>query len=139
MYLSKDEISEKFNIWLVAWDNYNLDAVMELMRDDVVFENWNGSIIQGKKNLRRAWTPWFLNHGNFKFIKEDIFIDDQQQKLVFRWCLEWPSLEVNYKRKPEIRRGIDIVHFLDGKIILKLSYSKTVIQIDSNAITLQAI
>ena len=139
MYLTKDEISEKFNIWLVAWDNYNLDAVMELMHDDVVFENWNGSIIKGKKNLRRAWTPWFLNHGNFKFIKEDIFIDDQQQKLAFRWCLEWPSLEVNFKGKPEIRRGIDIVHFLDGKIILKLSYSKTVIQIDSNTVTLQAI
>ena len=138
MTLSKDEILSKINRWLIAWDHYDLDGVMELMHEEVVFENWDGTTFNGKKALRRAWVPWFINHGNFKFISEDIFIDEQEQKLLFRWYLKWPSLEKNFKGNHEIRRGVDVIHFLDGKIFLKLSYSKTKIQIDSKSINLQA-
>ena len=130
MDLSKDEIREKFEEWLIAWDHYDLDGVMQLIHDDIVFENWNGNIVTGKGSLRKAWIAWFLNR-NFKFINEEIFIDVQEQKLLFRWCFDGSSLEPKFKGKHEIRRGIDVVHFLDGKINVKLSYSKTTIQIDS--------
>jgi hypothetical protein len=138
MYLSKDEILEKFEKWLLAWDSYDLNGVMDLIHEKIEFENWDESIIKGKVTLRKVWFLWFLNHGNFKFYNEDIFIDEKEQKLLFRWILEWPSLEKEFRGKKEIRKGVDVIQFLDGKIISKYSYSKTKIQIDSNFIYLQA-
>ena len=111
MSLSKVEIIKLIKAWLIAWNDHNLEGVMGLIHDDIVFENWTGSTVIGKNNLHRLWIPWFLNHGNFRFIEEDIFIDVQKQKVLFSWILHWPSLERYYKGKPEIRRGVDILHF----------------------------
>jgi len=128
----------KIHVWLSAWDKHDLDSVMALMHDEVVFENWTGVSIAGKQALHRAWTPWFMQHGNFKFIFEDIFVDEKEQKALFQWRLEWPSLEKTYKGKPEIRSGVDVLHFLDGKIYKKYSYSKTTLIIDGSPIALSA-
>lgn len=126
------------NEWLTKWNSYNLEGVLELMHEDIIFENWNGVIVRGKINLQRSWVPWFLNHGNFNFIVEDIFVDEQEQKAMFSWTLQWPSLEKYFKDKPEIRRGVDILHLKDGKIYKKYTYSKTTIQIDKINVSLCA-
>lgn len=139
MSLSRAEILTKFNVWLTAWNEHDLEGVMKFMHEEIVFENWNGDVISGKDTLQKAWLPWFIHHGNFKFIKEDIFIDEQEQKMSFAWRLEWPSLEKSFKGNPEIRRGVDVLYFLDEKIIKKYTYSKTIIQIDSIPILLHAI
>ena len=138
MNLSKSEILRKFSTWLIAWNEHDLDGVMEFIHEEIVFENWNGVVVSGKNALQKAWLPWFIHHGNFKFINEDIFFDDLEQKMTFLWRLEWPSLEKFFKGKDEIRRGVDILYFLDGKIIKKYTYSKTNIQIDSRIIFLEA-
>lgn len=139
MILTKAEILAHIKIWLQAWDDHNLAGVMALMHDDVVFENWTTKTIAGKAALEHAWKPWFLQHGNFLFIAEDIFVDEQEQKVLFRWRLEWPSIEVAHKGKPEVRRGVDVLHFLDGKIREKLTYSKTSLVIDGNSVSLNTI
>jgi hypothetical protein len=138
MLLSKSEILKQIKQWLIAWDQYDLDAVMDIMHEDVIFENWTGEIIHGKNKLHRSWLPWFKNHGNFKFTEEDIFVDDQEQKVLFQWKLEWPSLEEQFKGKKEIRRGVDVIHFFEGKMYRKSSYSKTTLQIDNTPIALHA-
>jgi len=138
MNLSRAEILRQFNIWLKAWDEHDLEGVLEFIHEDIVFENWNGVVISGKNALQKAWIPWFMHHGNFKFIKEDTFIDEREQKMSFTWRLEWPSLEKSFKGKPEIRRGTDVLHFLNKKIIKKYTYSKTNIQIASEFVLLSA-
>ena len=138
MILSKAELLTQIKIWLQAWDEHNLAGVMALMHEDVVFENWTTKTIVGKVALERAWKPWFLQHGNFLFIAEDIFVDEQAQKVLFRWRLEWPSLELPHKGKREIRRGVDVLHFVDGKIREKLTYSKTSLIIDDQLVSLNA-
>ncbi|MBW8331884.1 MAG: nuclear transport factor 2 family protein [Prolixibacteraceae bacterium] len=134
MNLSKSEILVLFNDWLMAWNEHDLDEVMKLMHEDIVFENWTDTKIEGKNTLRRSWTPWFLNHGNFKFIQEDLFFDEDEQKMLFTWRLEWPSALKPFIGKQEIRRGADILYFIDGKISQKLTYSKTTVQIDESQI-----
>ena len=136
--LTKSDMLLQIQTWLSAWDKHDLDGVMELMHDEVVFENWTGISIAGKQALRRAWAPWFMQHGNFKFIFEDIFVDEEAQKSLFQWRLEWPSLEKAHKGKSEIRGGVDVLHFLDGKIYKKYSYSKTTLIIDGSPIALFA-
>ena len=130
MQLSREEIKSELKKWNLAWDNHDLDSVMLLFHDDVLFDNWTGGRAEGKDTLRNAWAPWFANHGGFRFVEEDTFIDEQEQKVLYRWRLEWPSFEKGFKGQPEKRRGIDVIHFQNGKIIQKLTYSKTTIEIE---------
>ena len=57
--LTRDEMSSAFAQWGVAWDEHDLDGVMDLFHDEIYFENWTGGWVRGKENLRQAWTPWF--------------------------------------------------------------------------------
>ena len=136
MKLTRKEIEIFWNKWNAAWDNHDLDSIMEFFHDDIYFNNWTGGYVKGKKNLRYAWHDWLLNHGNFKFIQEELFIDEHEQKLLYRWKLEWPSIEKGYEGKPEKRRGVDVVHFKDGKIIKKFTYSKTALEISDERVKL---
>ena len=136
MNLLRDEIENNFNTWLNAWNNHDLEGVLDFMHADVTFENWNGTLTTGKKNLRNAWTPWFLHHGNFKFILEDFFIDEKEQKMTFAWQLNWPSIERNYAGKKECRRGVDIMQLKEGKIFKKITYSKTVLLLEDKKVQL---
>lgn len=126
------------NQWNHAWDKHDLNGVMELFDDEVQFENWTGGKVKGKEALRQAWAPWFENHGGFRFTEEETFIDEAEQKALFRWQLQWPSFEKGYKGRPERRRGVDVLHFRDGKIIQKLTYSKTTVEIDGKRVQLCA-
>ncbi len=45
-------------------------------------------------------------------------------------------MESGFKGKPETRKGVDVIHFKDGKIIKKLTYSQTTIEIDDKRISL---
>ena len=136
MLFSRKEIEDALRRWNLAWDNHDLDGVMQLFHDEITFENWTGGKASGKEALRKVWAPWFANHGGFRFIEEETFIDEREQKVLYRWLLEWPSFEKGYEGKPEKRRGIDVLHFKDGKIINKLTYSKTTIDIDGERLPL---
>lgn len=136
--LSRKEINEVLAKWYQAWNEHNLDRVMELLHDEVIFENWTGIKVKGKEALRQAWSSWFRNHGGFRFTEEETFIDETKQKVVCRWQLEWPSFEKSYKGMIERRPGVDILDFQDGKIIQKLTYSKTTVEIDGEKVRLSA-
>lgn len=130
MPLSRYEIEKALRKWNLAWDNHDLEGVMTLFHEDVVFDNWTGGKVRGREALKKAWEPWFSNHGNFQFVEEETFIDEKEQKVLYRWVLEWPSFESGSEGKTEKRRGVDVIHFKNGKIVKKLTYSKTTIEID---------
>jgi ketosteroid isomerase-like protein len=134
--LSRKEIETALGKWHRAWAEHDLDGVMELFHEEVLFENWTGAKAEGRDNLRRAWSQWFAHHGGFRFIEEETFIDESQQKVLYRWQMEWPSIEKGCEGKPEKRRGVDVMHFTDGKIIRKLTYSKTTLEIDGQKVRL---
>ena len=130
MNMTRNEIEAALKKWNHAWDNHDLDGVMDLFHDEVEFDNWTGGKVRGKDALQKAWEPWFAHHGGFRFTEEETFIDEKEQKVLYRWLLEWPSFEKGKEGRPEKRRGVDVIHFEDGKIINKLTYSKTTIEID---------
>jgi ketosteroid isomerase-like protein len=137
MILSREEILHAMTEWNRAWDRHDLDGVMDLFHNEVVFENWTGGKAVGKEALRKAWEPWFADHGGFRFREEDLFADEKAQKVLYRWELSWPSREKGYEGKPEKRRGVDVIHFQDGKIIRKMTYSKTTLDIDGQRVALR--
>ena len=138
MKLSKQELIDAVNKWNQSWDSYDLDGVMELFHEEIIFDNWTGGQARGKENLRNAWEPWFKNNQGFKFIGADTFADEEDQKILYRWHLKWPSMEKGYEGKPEVRRGVDVMHFKDGKIIQKLTYCKTTVDVDGERVKLIA-
>jgi ketosteroid isomerase-like protein len=138
MELTKEQISKAMAEWDLAWNNHDLKGVMDLFHEDVFFEHWHGAIVRGKEALHQAWAPWFENHGGFRFTTEDLFVDEAEQKVLYRWQLDWPSLEKGYEGRAETRRGVDIIHLRDGRIIQKLTYSKTTLEIDGARVRLSA-
>jgi len=136
--VSREQIEKGLAQWQRAWNEHDLDGVMELFHDEVLFVNWTGGKAKGKESLRNAWAPWFADHGGFRFTEEETFIDEAVQKVLYRWRLEWPSTEKGYEGKLEKRQGVDILHFQDGKIIKKLTYSKTTVEIDGKRVRLSA-
>ena len=139
MKLSGIEIRNQFNTWLIAWNDHDLNGVMDFMHDDIIFNSWSGAIISGKTALTKSWERWFSDHQNFKFTLEDLIIDENEQKMSFSWELDWPSFEKKYSGKREKRKGVDVLLLKEGKIYKKNSYSKTTLQIDSLKVRLQAL
>jgi len=138
MKLTKGQIKEMMKKNSAAWDNLNLEGVLEIYHNDVYFENWTGGHAEGKEALKKAWTPWFNSGNKFIFHRDDIFIDEEEQKFTVTWELEWTSTEKGYEGKPEKRRGLDVYHLKDGKVYKKFTYSKTTIAIDGKRIQLKA-
>ena len=136
--LDRSKTIDALTRWNDAWNEHNLDRVMELLHDEVEFENWTSGRVKGKEALRQAWAPWFANHGGFRFTTEDLFVDEKTEKVLFRWSLDWPSLEKGHEGKPERRRGVDVIHFRDGLIIQKYTYSKTTLEIGAKRVKLAA-
>ncbi|MCU0562180.1 MAG: nuclear transport factor 2 family protein [Desulfobacterales bacterium] len=134
--LSRSEIETALRQWHRAWADHDLEGVMALFHEEVLFENWTGGRAAGRENLRRSWAEWFARHGGFRFIEEESFIDESQQKVLYRWRLEWPSIEKGWEGRPETRRGVDVLHFKDGKIVRKLTYSKTTLDIEGKRVRL---
>ncbi|MEO6682738.1 MAG: nuclear transport factor 2 family protein [Ginsengibacter sp.] len=135
--LSRKKIENHFFTWLEAWNNHDIEGIMDFIHEEIEFTTWNGKIIAGKNSLKKFWTAWFFLHGNFKFTMEDFFLDEQHQKIIFAWQLKWPSLEKYYFGRKEIRQGVDILHLKEGKILKKNTYSKTFIHIDDQEISMK--
>lgn len=129
MSLSREEIRDAMYQWNRAWERFDLQGVLAFMHDEVLFENWTGGRAKGKASLRNAWRPWFAQ-ADFRFTEEELFIDEVEQKLLFRWTLQWPCPDPAYQGQIEVRRGVDVIHLHNGKIINKLTYSKTTVEID---------
>ena len=136
MKLTRDEIVKAMTDWEIKWNDHDIDGVIKLFHDNVLFEHWHGARVSGKKALYNPWAPWFSAHGGFRFTTEDLFVDETAQKVLYRWTFEWPSLEKGCEGRPEKRRGVDVIRFQNGKIIEKLTYSKTTLEIDGQRIRL---
>lgn len=125
--LTKSQMTSLLKKWYEDWNRHDLDQVMALFHHDIVFIHWTGQSIIGKKNLERAWRPWFQNHDDFSFTELETIVDEDQQKALFRWILDWvpPTRTNKNEHVREKREGIDLLHFSNNEIIKKLTYSKT--------------
>jgi len=138
MKLSRKEIEEIVNTWIIAWNNHNLSAVMDLFHQDAVFVSWAGKHVCGKRSIQRAWSDWFTNHCGFYFSLDLIVVDELKQIATIQWELSWPSQETGFHNQDEVRCGADILKFQDGLLISKMTYSQTAVSINGEKIQLHA-
>ncbi len=131
--MTRDELARTIDEWLSAWDRHDLDGVIALFSEEAVFETWTGLRVEGREKIRKAWAKWF-EEGGFRFISEDIVIDEEKQTVAFSWIYEGPAK--CFDGKIEKRRGIDLIRFKDGLITEKITWTKTSLEVEGRRITL---
>jgi hypothetical protein len=109
----------RFNEALNASD---VDAMMELLTDDCVFENTapapDGTRYQGQAAVRTFWAEFFRSAQGQHIEFEEIAA--WEDRCMMRWCYQWQGADGN----PGHVRGIDLYRLANGKIAEKLSYVK---------------
>jgi ketosteroid isomerase-like protein len=108
------ETIERFN---EAFNRHDVDAVMGLMTDDVMFENTSpapdGERYAGQAAVRAFWERFFAASPKAHFETEEMVAADD--RCVVRWRYSWGDGHI---------RGVDLFRVRDGKVAEKLSYVK---------------
>ncbi len=101
-----------------ALNAHDLDAVMALVTDDIVFEATSpapdGTRYVGRAEVARAWGDLLATTPNANFTVEEQFFADTDRAIV-RWRYEWGDGHV---------RGVDVIRVRDGKLCESLGYVK---------------
>lgn len=105
-----------------AFNTHDVDGVMALMTDDVVFDNTSpspdGERYEGQRTVRAFWERFFASSPNAHFEAEDMFAGGDRCTVL--WLYTWVDKDGN---KGHVR-GIDAFKVRDGKVAEKLSYVK---------------
>ncbi|MBZ0299067.1 MAG: nuclear transport factor 2 family protein [Anaerolineae bacterium] len=105
-----------------AFNRHDLDAVMNLMTEDCLFENTtpppDGARYAGQPAVRAAFAAIFAASPRLWLDFEDVFVTEDHG--VSRWIYRWDNGPADRGRI----RGVDVLRLRDGKIAEKLSYVK---------------
>lgn len=108
---------ETIQLFNAAFNRHDVDAVMALMTEDVIFENTspppNGERREGQAAVRAFWEQFFAGSPNALFEAEDTFAAGD--RCVVQWRYSWGDGHI---------RGVDLFRVRDGKVAEKLSYVK---------------
>ncbi len=109
---------DKFN---AAFNQHDVQAVMNLMTEDCIFENTSpqpdGTRLVGAAAVRAYWEKFFTNNPDALFESEDVFAAGD--RCVVRWIYRKTK-----DGKPWHLRGVDVFKVRDGKVAEKLAYVK---------------
>jgi ketosteroid isomerase-like protein len=107
-------VIERFN---EAFNTHDVDAVMALMTDDVVFESTgpgpDGVRHEGAAAVRAVWEDLFAASPTARFEAEEIVVAGDRATVPWRY--DWGDGHV---------RGIDLFRVRDGRVCEKFSYVK---------------
>lgn len=109
---------ERFNI---AFNKHDVEAVMNAMTEDCIFENTSpspdGARVVGASAVRAYWEKFFTNNPDAFFEAEDVFAVGD--RCVVRWIYRKTK-----DGMPWHLRGVDVFKVRDGKVMEKLAYVK---------------
>ncbi|MCZ7564063.1 MAG: nuclear transport factor 2 family protein [Burkholderiales bacterium] len=106
-----------------AFNRNDLECVMSYFTENAVYQEFNGTVNRGRAAIRGAFEPQFRGQfGVMKFHTEDLFVDAPAGKALIRWLCT-----LHTKRGPAGWRGLDILHFENGRISEKHTYAKAVV------------
>ncbi|RZU19432.1 uncharacterized protein (TIGR03086 family) [Kribbella rubisoli] len=105
-----------------AFDTGDLETVMSLATDDIVFESTSpapdGTRLEGADAVRAEWARLFANTDDPHFETEETVV--LGERAIVRWRYSWREASGDRGHV----RGVDVLRLRDGKIAEKLSYVK---------------
>ena len=103
-----------------AFNNHDLETLMNLMTSDCVFENTfpapDGTRFSGAEAVRSFWDSFFATSPGARIEIEEMF--GAGDHLCQRWIYHWGG------DHPGHVRGVDVFHLRGKKISHKFSYVK---------------
>jgi hypothetical protein len=118
--MNREELVGITRRFLDAFNREDLDAVMEFFADDGIYDEFNGKRNVGKAAIRAAFVPQFTGAFDaMRFLDEDLFGDAVAGKVMASW-----RCTLTVKGQPTSWRGLDLLHFANGKLVQKLTYAK---------------
>lgn len=103
-----------------AFNREDIDEVMSYFADDAIYDEFNDIRHVGRDAIRAAFVPQFAGeYGRLRFHTEDLFLDVDSGKALIRWVLTMEE-----ETRQGAYRGLDILHFENGKLVEKHTYCK---------------
>ena len=103
-----------------GFNHDDIDEVMSYFADDAFYDEFNAVVHTGKDAIREGFIPQFRgDFGKMRFHTEDMFVDVDTGKALIRWLLTFEKDD-----RAAGWRGLDILHFKDGKLVEKHTYAK---------------
>ncbi len=100
-----------------AFNRHDVDTVMALMTEDIVFENTSpppdGERFEGQAAVRAFWELFFAGSPRARFEAEEVLAAGD--RCVVSWRYSWGDGHI---------RGVDLFRVREGKVAEKLSYVK---------------
>jgi ketosteroid isomerase-like protein len=105
-----------------AFNRHDVDAMLQLMSEDCVFENTapapDGTLYAGQESLAQYWQGFFSASPQARIHIEEIF--GLGNRCIMRWRCDWGEEGAEQDHV----RGVDIFQVRDGLICEQLSYIK---------------
>src|SRR5262245_15000364 len=84
--MSRAEVEDLVLRFIDAFNRDDLDAVMALMAEDAIYDEFNGRRSHGRTAIREAFVPQFRgDYGRIRFHTEDLFVDPAAGRALVRW------------------------------------------------------
>src|SRR5215470_13371938 len=116
--LTPDPIPGLMDRFTAAINAHDLDAVLALVTEEIVFEATSpppdGARCQGRAAVAQVWGDLLASTPRARFAVEEQFSDGSERAVV-RWRYEWGEGHV---------RGVDVIRVRDGRIAESLAYVK---------------
>ena len=113
-----DPILDLMDRFTAAINGHDLDTVLTLIAEDIVFESTSpppdGARYQGRAAVAQVWGDLLASTPRARFAIEEQFSDGSERAVV-RWRYDWGEGHV---------RGVDIIRVRDGRIAESLAYVK---------------
>ena len=119
--MSDDETRAAIDRFNDAFNRHDVDAVMDAMTDDCVFESTappHGERFEGPTAVRGAWEGFFIASPTARFDAEEMIITGDRGAV--RWRYSWTEPDGTEGSV----RGVDVITVRDGKVREKLAYVK---------------
>jgi hypothetical protein len=121
--MSRPELEDLVRRFLDAFNREDLDEVMSFFGENAVYDEFNGRRSHGREAIRAAFVPQFRgDFGRIRFLTEDLFVDAEEGKALVRWVCTFER-DGRHGRW----RGLDILHWSDGKLVQKHTYAKAAV------------
>ena len=113
------DVIDRFN---EAFNRHDVDAVMALMTDDVIFDSTgpapDGALFEGAAAVRAFWERFFSSTPGAWFDAEDVFAADDRATVRWKFTFDKSNPGNGHVR------GVDVFKVRDGKVAEKLCYVK---------------
>lgn len=108
-----------------AFNREDIDEVMSYFADDAFYDEFNAVRHDGKAAIREAFVPQFRgDYGRMRFHTEDMFVELGDEPGTGKALIRW-LLTVEQTGRAGGWRGLDILHFEQGRLTEKHTYAKS--------------